>query len=122
MKIMRAQFHHTIEQRNEPRRLHMNYPILILQNALRQQKLASHDGQPLPFVEIGRHDDVRNAGFIFHREEDKTLGRTGPLACNDTPRRFDVLAIPTAAKLCGREHISRPQFLASIVHRVLSRL
>ena len=55
----------------------MNYAILILQYPFRQQELATHYGQPLPLVEIGRHDDVRNTSFIFHRDKDETLCRAG---------------------------------------------
>jgi hypothetical protein len=69
----------------------MNYPILILQNALRQQKLDSHNGQTPPFVEIGRYDDVRDAGFILRREEDEALGCAGSLAGYDTTRRLHIV-------------------------------
>jgi hypothetical protein len=36
MKVMGAQFHRAIDQRREPRGFHMNYAILILQNAFHQ--------------------------------------------------------------------------------------
>jgi len=70
MKVMRTQLHRTIYQSGEARGLHMNYAILILQNVLGQEELASHYGQPLPLVEIGRHNDLRYSGFVFHRDED----------------------------------------------------
>lgn len=44
---------------------------------------------------MGRADAV----FIFHREEDETLGCTGPLAGDDTARHFHKLTIPAAATL-----------------------
>jgi len=34
VKVMRTQLHRAIDQRREPQRFHMNYSVLILQDAL----------------------------------------------------------------------------------------
>src|ERR1035437_2794361 len=94
----------------------MNHAILVLQHALRQKKLAANNDHALPFIEIGRNDNIRNSGLVFHREEDKAFGGARTLARNHAPRRaykFPVLAAPEF--FCGK-HTLLPQLVPPVMH------
>ena len=60
----------------------MNHVFLILKRTFNQKKPAARHNQPILLVEIGSEDDVSDTGFIFHRYENETLCRTGPLPRN----------------------------------------
>ena len=83
-----------IEHRAQANGLHVDHAILILQRTFRYDEFASRHYQALPLIEVRRHDDIRDSGLIFHRDEDETLGSTRTLPCDDeTGRRYEF-AVP----------------------------
>jgi hypothetical protein len=56
------------------------HAVLILERALDKQKTAAGDDDAVAFEDVRREDDVGDAGFVFEREKDETLGRSWALA------------------------------------------
>ena len=102
---MGAQCKRAIGKSHQSSRFHMNHAILILQGSFDNQEFAARDNQTLPLIQVGRDDDIGNAGFIFHREEDETLCRAGPLPRNDAARCPHELPILLFAQFLRRKYI-----------------
>ena len=62
----------------------MNHTILILQRAFCEDELAACDNKTLSLIQIGCDDDIGDAGFVLHRQKDKSHRCTWPLPCDDT--------------------------------------
>ena len=57
--------------------------VLILQNAVDDEKRVVHDDGVVFFEKLRRDDDVGDAGFVFEAEENKAFGRSRTLANDD---------------------------------------
>ena len=61
----------------------MNDAVLDLKRSFDIEKACSGNGDALALEQIWRDYDVRNAGFVFHRQEDEAFRSSWALACND---------------------------------------
>jgi hypothetical protein len=71
--------------------LDVDHALLILQLSFDLQKTAACYDKAVPLKDIGRKDDVGDAGFVFEREKDKTLGSAGALTGDDATGYTDEL-------------------------------
>src|ERR1700677_635451 len=97
VEVMRTDLQCLVGESVKPQCFHMDDAILILQRPFRQDEFAAGHDQALPFVEIRCDDDVRDAGFVFHREKDETLCGSRPLPRNDASSgsyNLTISAIP----------------------------
>ena len=99
MKVVRAYINAGMRKWRQPRGLHVNHSVLILQRALNQQKLAARDHQAVALVNIGSHDHVGDAGFIFHREKDESLRGSRPLPGDHAAGRAHKHAVAAIAQI-----------------------
>jgi hypothetical protein len=68
--------------------------VLILELAVDFKEFGSGDEEALALLELGRDDDVGDAGFIFHGEEDEAHGGAGALAGDDASGGGDESSVP----------------------------
>jgi hypothetical protein len=73
MKVMRMYLQAVASQCSQSLRLDVDHPFLILQLAFHQNKFAARDQQAFTLETVRSNDDVRDAGFIFHRQEYESL-------------------------------------------------
>src|SRR5580658_7482268 len=98
----------------------MDNPVLILQPTFHKDKLAARDHQALTFIEIGRDDDISNAGLIFHGEKDESLGCAWTLPGDDTTSRAYIFAVFAILQLTCSQYILFLQFLPAKIQRMPS--
>src|SRR6266702_2777597 len=115
---MRTDLQRLIRESSEMRGFHMNDAVLILQWTFGKDELAACDDQPLPFVKVGRYDDVGDAGLVFHRQEDEPHGRPRTLPGDHAARRPYKLTVPAGAQLFGGKNSFPPQLVPAIRHRM----
>src|SRR6202050_1619064 len=87
VEVMGMEVQGLIGKCSKARCLYMKDAILILQWTFGKDELAACDNQPLAFIESRRHDNVGDAGLVFHRQEDKAHGCAGSLPSDDAARR-----------------------------------
>ncbi len=81
-----------------------------------QEKAAARDDDPVALEDIGRKDDVGDAGFIFEREEDEALGGAGALPGDDAAGDADRAIVAAAQQVVCRENAFAAQGRAMIGH------
>jgi hypothetical protein len=79
MKIVRTDFDIGDIQRNDPLGLDVDYPILMLERAFDTHESAARDDHAISLERVSGENDVGDAGFVFERKEDKTLGSSRAL-------------------------------------------
>src|SRR5665213_4321938 len=62
--------------------------------------------------------NIRDDGFVFHRQKDESQRRTRTLAGNHTSSSADVSTVRLLLEFPGREHAHRSQFRAPVSHRM----
>ncbi len=98
----------------------MNHAILVLQVPFGEDKFAARDHEPVAFVQVRSDDHVGDAGFVFHRDEDKTMCCAGPLSGDNASGSSDESAMRMFLQLFSGEHPLSPQFLSAIRHGMLA--
>src|SRR5580698_5362424 len=82
---------------------YVNAPILILDWSGDLKKPAAGHAHSLPLEHVGGNDDVGDACLIFKREKNKSLGRTGTLAGNDSTCHANGFVMMNAGQIgCGK--------------------
>src|ERR1700742_3791888 len=77
----------------EPFRDHVDNIALALHVPLNNEHARREDDAALLFVKLGPYDEVRDAGFIFDRDEHDALGGTGLLTDKDDPGGLHAPAV-----------------------------
>ena len=72
-----------VQKRLDLLRFDQNDAVGILHFAFDDEKRFLRDHEPQLLKQIGRHDRIRDAGFIFQTDEDKSLRCARPLPAND---------------------------------------
>lgn len=61
----------------------MDDAVLVLERAFDQKKTAARDDHAATLEDVWSKDYVGDAGFVFQREKDESLGGAWALACDD---------------------------------------
>src|SRR5665213_4009237 len=96
----------------------MHNAVLILELAVNLEELSSRHQDALAFVELGMDDDVGDAGFVFHGQEDEAQGRAGTLTGYDRTGGTDSLAVRLLLQFACGEDADALQLSTTISHRV----
>jgi hypothetical protein len=65
--------------------------VLILEWSFDHEESAARDDDAILLKDVGREDDVGDAGFVFEREKDEALGGAWALAGDDAACGADKL-------------------------------
>ncbi len=79
--------------------------VLVLEFAVDFEELAAGDEEAFAVVEVGVDDDVADAGFVFHGEEDEAEGGAGALPGDDGSGGGDEAAVGLLEELLGGEDV-----------------
>ena len=79
----------------------MDYVVLVLEQAFNKKKFAACDHRPIPIIKIGRNDDIGDAGFVFHRNKNKPLGRAWSLPGDDATSHAHKFSIAAGSQFLG---------------------
>ena len=71
-------------------RFDVNDAVLILQLSSNGEKAAARDDEAVRLKDIGRDDDVGDAGFIFEGEKDEAFGGARALTGDDSSGDTDM--------------------------------
>jgi len=99
VEVMRLRFDSCMRQRRKARGLHVNHAILILEGAFDEKKLAARHYQAVLFINIRRHDDIRDSRLIFHGDKNETLRGPWALARDDAAGRAHKHAVAAVAQV-----------------------
>ena len=95
---------------------HRNDIVLILEDALDEQKLPGGDQETMLLKKVGGNDGIRHPGFIFQAEEDKSLGGAGTLAGDHASANTESLSAGHVAEIAGGAHLHTAEARAMIGH------
>ena len=92
--------------------------ILILEWSFDHEESGARDDDSILLEDVGRQDDVCDAGFVFEREKDKPFGGAWALTRDDTARDpYCAIAGAAFELLCG-ENALLAEFSAPVSHGV----
>lgn len=96
----------------------VNDTVLILQLAGDEQEARAGDNNAIPLEDVGRDDDVGDAGLVFEGEEDEAFGGAGALSGDDSARGADELIGARRFELGSGEDAEVAKVLTLIGHGV----
>src|SRR5690348_13560626 len=83
----------------------IHYPLLDLQRPAHEQQRCRRDEECLALESFWRHHDIHGPRFVFQRQKDETLRRSGTLSADHQSGAGDVLAVlPFGDQLTCRPH------------------
>lgn len=82
---------------------HMDDAVLYLQCAFDVEEARARNEDAFALEEVGGDDDVGNAGFVFHGEEDEAFGGAGALTGNYASGGADEGVAGGAGEVVGGE-------------------
>ncbi len=85
---------------------------------LDDQRGIGNDQGPLAAEELGTDDGLDHAGFVFHGDEDDTVGRPRALADDDGPRGTDPLPFGQACQRSDGGDASGVEGCAEVAEQV----
>lgn len=97
-----------------------NCPLLILQNSRDQKKRVPGEQCTLAGEQLWGNDDIRDPGFIFHAQEQKTLGRPWALSDNDASRDAHQRSVAPVRQFDNGYCAEIARGVANIRHRMFS--
>src|SRR3954454_7607288 len=101
MKIVADDFADSIE-RPELVRADGALAVPVLENAFDDQTWRADDERAMFAEKVRLHDRLRDPCFIFQREEDESLRRSGPLPHDDRAGRRDAFSVRQLLELHRR--------------------
>src|ERR1700744_5020956 len=116
VEVVGANFEGAVGAGGKSHSFNVDDVVLILQGAFDQQEAAAGDEQAVAVVQVGSNDDIGDAGFVFHGDEDEAFSGARALAGDDASGGADVFAIAAGFQLLGREDVAAAQFGATVVH------
>ncbi len=102
MKIVRTDFDIGDIKGNDPLSLDVNHPILMLERALHAHESAARDDHAILLECVGGEYDIGDAGFVFERKEDKTLGSSRALPRDHATGNMDEVMVGQPCEVIGR--------------------
>jgi hypothetical protein len=84
----------------------------LLQAATQRDHRRGHDLAPVNFETIRPEDAIGDAGLVFDRDEQHTLGRTRTLPDQKDARDLDVPTITDRGELSAAHDVHRVELLA----------
>src|SRR6266404_2739471 len=77
----------------------MHYALLVLQHAFYQQEPLMQYRQAVFSIQVRCDDHIGDAAFVFHAEEDESMGRSRPLSRDYRAGIADAVAIGKACQV-----------------------
>ena len=118
MEIMGSNYYVTDIKWSNSLCFDMNDSILMLERTFHAHKATARNHNTVLFKVIRRDDDIGDTGFIFERQEDKTLRGPWALPSDDTPWNPDKFMIGTTRKVICGHHSCPSKRVAMIGERL----